>query len=335
MHTTFSLSAAIWAAFLSLATAQSYTSCDPMEKTCPADPGTTSTEISYDFTKSSDLAKWNTTAGTVTASEEGAKFTISQEGDAPTIETEYYIFFGEVSITMKGASGTGIVSSAILESDDLDEIDWEILGSYSSKLQTDYYGKGDSGSYDRWTWVEASSPLSTFHTYKWVWTKTELTWSIDGTVVRTLKYADAVHDGASRYPQTPMSVRIGIWAGGSSSSEGTVEWAGGVTDYSDGPFTMYVKSVSIVNYNPAESYKWKNKSGSMDSIEIVGGTSSTGTTDSSTGTAAAPASVAATGGLWRSHPSGSSRTTSRPMFSAAGIGHFSIFITILMMMICI
>lgn len=95
-----------------------------MEKTCPADPGTTSTEISYDFTKSSDLAKWNTTAGTVTASEEGAKFTISQEGDAPTIETEYYIFFGEVSITMKGASGTGIVSSAILESDDLDEIDW-------------------------------------------------------------------------------------------------------------------------------------------------------------------------------------------------------------------
>lgn len=139
MHSTFSLSAAIWAAFLSLATAQSHTSCDPMEKTCPADPGITRSEISYDFTKSSDLAKWNTTAGTVTASEEGAKFTISQEGDAPTIETEYYIFFGEVSITMKGAPGTGIVSSAILESDDLDEIDWVGISGTLNFLLLDAY----------------------------------------------------------------------------------------------------------------------------------------------------------------------------------------------------
>lgn len=132
-----------------------------------------------------------------------------------------------------------------------------------------------------------------------------------------------------------MSVRLGIWAGGSSSNEGTIEWAGGVTDYSDGPFTMYVKSVSIVNYNPAESYKWTDKSGSMDSIETIGGTSSTGTTDSSTGTAAIPASVAATGGLWRSYSSGSSQTTSRPMFTTTGIGHLSIFITVLIMMICL
>lgn len=60
----------------------------------------------------------------MTSSENGAKFTISEKGDAPTIETDYYIFFGEVTITMQGAPGTGIVSSAILESDDLDEIDW-------------------------------------------------------------------------------------------------------------------------------------------------------------------------------------------------------------------
>ncbi|KAJ6024659.1 concanavalin A-like lectin/glucanase [Penicillium herquei] len=344
MHSIVRLSAVWAAAFLSLTAAQSYTSCDPTEKTtCSEDEGSTSSDLSYDFTQSSDLAKWTTTDGTVTASESGAEFTISQEGDAPTIETDYYIFFGEVSITMQGAPGTGIVSSAILESDDLDEIDWEILGAYSSKLQTDYYGKGDSGSYDRWTWVDATDPLTTFHTYKWVWTETEMTWSIDGTVVRTVTYDEAVNDGESRYPQTPMRVRIGIWAGGSSSSSGTVEWAGGATDYSDGPFTMYVKSVSIVNYNPAEYYKYTDESGSMDSIEIIGGTgtsgdaSSTGyflsSTGSSSGSHTAPASVAAASGtLWRSHPSLGVPTTGTPTFAVGGVSFLS-FVAILMVMI--
>ncbi|KAJ5715279.1 concanavalin A-like lectin/glucanase [Penicillium malachiteum] len=369
MHSIVRLSAVWAAAFLSLTAAQSYTSCDPTEKTtCSEDEGTTSSDISYDFTQSADLEKWTTTAGTVTASESGAEFTISEEGDAPTIETDYYIFFGEVSITMQGAPGTGIVSSAILESDDLDEIDWvsqkfphhtrckvprrtvltlrfttqEILGAYSSKLQTDYYGKGDSGSYDRWTWVDATDPLSTFHTYKWVWTETEMTWAIDGSVVRTVTYDEAVHDGESRYPQTPMRVRLGIWAGGSSSSSGTVEWAGGETDYADGPFTMYVKSVSIVNYNPAEYYKYTDESGSMDSIEIIGGTgtsgdaSSTGyylsSTGSSSGSHTAPASVAAASGtLWRSHPSLGTQTAT-PTLAVGGVSFLSL-IAILMVMI--
>ncbi|KAJ5113282.1 concanavalin A-like lectin/glucanase [Penicillium angulare] len=340
MLSKFSLSAAVWAAIFSQVAAQSYTSCDPMEKTCAADQGTTSSELHYDFTESSDLSKWTTTAGTVTSTDDGAKFTISESGDAPTIETDFYIFFGEVTITMQGAPGTGIVSSAILESDDLDEIDWEILGSYTSKLQTDYYGKGDSGSYDRWTWVEATTPQSTFHTYKWVWTEKQLTWSIDGTVVRTLTYDEAVHNGASRYPQTPMSVRIGIWAGGDpGNNAGTISWAGGDTDYSDGPFSMYVKSVSIVNYNPAESYRWKDKSGSMDSIEVIGGTG-TGASATTTGyyltsTGTAPASVAAaSGALWRSHPSGASpRPASSLSFSMDGLGALSIFVTFFMAML--
>lgn len=51
-----------------------------------------------------------------------------------------------------------------------------------------------------------------------------------------------------------MNVRLGIWAGGDpSNAKGTIEWAGGETDYSKVPFTMYIKDVTIVNYNPAES----------------------------------------------------------------------------------
>jgi len=48
-----------------------------------------------------------------------------------------------VSFYMRAAPGTGIVSSAILQSDDLDEIDWEWIGGSSTKAQSNYFGKGN------------------------------------------------------------------------------------------------------------------------------------------------------------------------------------------------
>lgn len=150
----------------------------------------------------------------------------------------------------------------------------EGLGGSTDKLQTNYYGKGDnSEDYDRWTWQPVTSPQEVFHKYTWNWSKEKLSWAIDGTVVRTVDYADA-KDG-TRFPQTPMRVRIGIWAGGDPGRiKGTIDWAGGETDYSKAPFTMYVKSVEIVNYTPAESYVYSDKSGSSDSIKINGAVSS-------------------------------------------------------------
>lgn len=49
---------------------------------------------------------------------------ISQQGDAPTIESNFYIFFGYVEVKFRAANGTGIVSTSVMESNDLDEIDW-------------------------------------------------------------------------------------------------------------------------------------------------------------------------------------------------------------------
>lgn len=213
----------------------------------------------------------NIGTGKVTASREGAQFTIHQRGQAPTIETNFYIFFGEISVTMKAAHGQGIVSSIVLESDDLDEVDWEALGSDHHRIQTNYFGKGDTTTYDRFTWAAVEEPQNKFHTYTVKWTKKDITWHIDGRHVRTLSYAAA--QGGSRYPQTPMRVRLGIWAGGDpSNAPGTIQWAGGRTHYSQAPFTMHVKSVEIVNYHPANSYTYSDHSGSWRSIRVHGGT---------------------------------------------------------------
>lgn len=112
------------AAVAPLAAAQTYTGCNPLDKTCPSDAGTTQSQLSFDFTQPSGLDQWTTIAGNVPTGPNGAEFIINQQGDAPTIETDFYMFFGEISITMQAAQGQGIVSSLVFESDDLDEIDW-------------------------------------------------------------------------------------------------------------------------------------------------------------------------------------------------------------------
>jgi len=66
-----------------------------------------------------------------------------------------------------------------------------------------------------------------------------------------------------------MQLKLGSWAaGGEGVPEGTVAWAGGKTDFSKSPFDMYVREVSITNYNPADSYEFGDKSGSWQSIKI-------------------------------------------------------------------
>lgn len=175
----------------------------------------------------------------------------------------------------------------------------EALGGNGGQIETNYFGKGDTSSYDRATWPAVSDPQDTWHTYKVSWQKDALTWYVDGNAVRTLNYADA--QGGARYPQTPMRVRIGVWAGGDpSNGQGTIEWAGGETDYAGCPYTMYVKNVEITNSNPAASYTYGDKSGSYQSIQMSGAaalsqssssetttsTSSSGSTEASTATTA-------------------------------------------------
>jgi hypothetical protein len=106
------------------------------------------------------------------------------------------------------------------------------------------------------------------HTYALNWTAEAITWIIDDKPIRTLNYADA--NGGKTFPQTPCNVRLGNWPGGDSESKGTVEWAGGKVDYSTGPFTMTVDSIKVINYSPGKEYKWTDKTGSHESIEVIG-----------------------------------------------------------------
>jgi hypothetical protein len=77
-----------------------------------------------------------------------------------------------------------------------------------------------------------------------------------------------------------MEVKLGTWvAGRKDAPEGTVEWAGGYTDFSKAPFNAYYKSITITDYAGGDSpanggvkeYVWTDKTGSFESIRVVKG----------------------------------------------------------------
>lgn len=122
-------------ALAALASAQTFTDCNPMEKECPNDPAMPQ-NFETDFTAGKDAIKgWKQTAGSLTYNDEGAVFTVAKKGDAPTIGSEAYLHFGYVEVKMKAAPGQGIISSIVLQSDDLDEVDWEWIGGVDAKVQ--------------------------------------------------------------------------------------------------------------------------------------------------------------------------------------------------------
>lgn len=209
-------------------------------------------------------------SGSPSYDDEGVSFTVAQGGDAPQLSSLFYIMFGRVEITMKAAPGAGIVSSLVLESDTLDEIDIEWLGADADEIQSNYFGKGQTTTYNRGQFHEVVGTQSEWITYTIDWTQDEIVWMAGGTVVRSMRADEAEEN---QYPQTPMQVKFGAWSGGDANNNapGTVSWARGPTDYSQGPFSMVVRSIIVTDYSTGKEYSYSDNSGSWGSIEARDG----------------------------------------------------------------
>jgi beta-glucanase (GH16 family) len=271
---SFTAAAAVLAASR-LVSAQTHTDCNPQEKDCGSDVAL-GREVFVDFTQGEHELFYEFDGTTVEYNENGAVFTIEDENDAPTMGSTEYIFFGKVELTVQAAPGTGIVTSFVLQSDNLDEIDWEWLGYHPDEVQTNYFGKGDDSTFDRGGFHDVPGVQTEQHTYTIDWTKEYVRWSVNGNQIRELLYADA--KGGSRFPQTPMQIRLGTWvAGRSDAPQGTVEWAGGLADFSNGPAVAYYKSLKITDYSngveSATEYEWAPapNDGSYEDITVITG----------------------------------------------------------------
>ncbi|KIX95904.1 uncharacterized protein Z520_08159 [Fonsecaea multimorphosa CBS 102226] len=258
---------------LTTALAQTFTSCNPLVRTdCPPNTALGVANYSIDFTEYTMSDKvWNVTADAINYGDDGAEFTISQRGQSPTVQTNFYLFFGQVEVIMKAAKGQGIVSSMVLQSMDLDEVDWEFIGGNNSYVETNFFSKGNQTDYGNAIWYPVNDPQNEWHNYTLDWSHEKLDWIIDGTIIRTLTYDEA--DNGLKFPQTPCDLRLGIWAGGDPKEpEGTIQWAGGETNYDDVPFTMAVKSVRVSDASRGTQYVYGDTSGSWQSIKILNNT---------------------------------------------------------------
>lgn len=282
---------------------QTTSKCNPTEQSCPADPALGSS-VSVDFSSGSSTAF--TAQGNPTYGSGGVSLTVAKSGDSPQLASKWYIMFGHVEITLKAAPGAGIVSSSVLLSDDLDEIDWEWLGAEDGQVQSNYFGKGQTTTYDRAATHAVSDSQGSTHQYTIDWTEDRIEWQIDGNTVRTLN----ANDANGQYPQTPMQFKFGAWSGGDPSNPpGTIQWAHGPTDYSKAPFTMLVESISVTDYSTGTQYKYGDMSGSYSSIQAVGGKISGNSNGASDSDSAAPAVTTTSNGNFVTLASSPTATT--------------------------
>lgn len=256
------------AVFLSQATNK----CDPLtESNCTVtDLAFSNTPIEVDFSNDNNVNKYfelYAKSGSLDYSDSGLNFTLDKRFDNPSLQSKFYLFFGKIEVICIPAVGKGIVSTVYLQSDDLDEIDLEWIGTENTQVQTNWFSKGETSTYDRGAYnslADSDDLFSTTHNYTIDWTKDSIKWYIDDELVRTVG-----NSSSEGFPQSPMALFIGVWAGGDpSNSEGTIEWAGGETDYSDAPFSMLVKSMKIENYSDGEAYTYKGTSGDWEDISI-------------------------------------------------------------------
>ncbi|KAF4825576.1 putative extracellular glycosidase [Colletotrichum siamense] len=259
--------AAAATALLATTSAQTYSSCNPLQSTsCPADTAL-GMAIHVDFTQGA--VNSFASSGSPTYGSDGVTFTVAASGQAPQLMSLFYIMFGRVEITLKAATGAGIVSSLVLQSDTLDEIDLEWLGADPTEVQSNYFGKGDVTTYNRGQFHKTDNNQEKFIKYVIDWTSERIVFTVDGTVVRTLTEAEA---DTNQYPQSPMQVKFGAWSGGDpANAAGTIDWARGPTDFTKGPFHMVVKDISITDYSTGKEYKYTDTSGNWGSIQAVDG----------------------------------------------------------------
>lgn len=236
--------------------------CDPLKSTCEPDTAL-GKSIYLDFKSESSYFSPYACASDISYSDKGLQTVWKTYGDSPSLRSNFYIMYGKMEIKAKTSLGVGLISTMFFQSDDGDEIDFEWVSTFKNKVQTNYFGKGITGSYDRGTTVDLSfDTTADYHTYAIEWKENETIWSIDGKAVRTLQKSSVKNDGQHDYPQSPMRIFLGLWAGGDpSNGANTIQWAGGKTSTSGAPFYYNIEYIKVSDYSTGSEYSYADKTG--------------------------------------------------------------------------
>lgn len=115
--------------------------------------------------------------------------------------------YGRYEVSMKAIKNDGVVSSFFTytgpsENNPWDEIDFEILGYDTTKVQLNYFTNG-RGNHE-FMYSLGFDASEDFHTYAFEWHADRIEWYVDGVLIYT-----ATKD----IPQTPGKIMANVWCG--------------------------------------------------------------------------------------------------------------------------
>lgn len=210
--------------------------------------------------------------------------TMAQDTVGTLLASTHYVWYGKISAKLTTSQGQGVVTAFIMMSDVKDEIDFEFIGVDIEHAQSNYYSQGVTNYHNELN-LTVSNTVQNVHEYTIDWQPDTLTWSIDGTVLRTLKRSDTWNATSNRfdYPQTPSRIMLSLWPAGLSSNDiGTVNWAGGLINWNspymqNGYYYAMVQEVSVECYDPpsganktgSKSYVYNNEAGTNNTVAIT------------------------------------------------------------------
>jgi len=199
---------------------------------------------------------WTLDKGNVQISDGALAMILTESNGGTRLSSTRYVHYGTISATIKTGRWDGVVTAFITMSDAKDEIDYEWPGSKTTEVQSNYFwlGVANYTAASGQTSGNLTDTFSNYHTYTIDWQPDALTWSVDGSVIRTLTKDSTKNPatGTLEYPTTPARVQLSLWpAGINSSAQGTIDWSGGMINWNDpdylaaGHFYAFVQSVSI------------------------------------------------------------------------------------------
>ncbi|KAF1980879.1 glycoside hydrolase family 16 protein [Aulographum hederae CBS 113979] len=210
--------------------------------------------------------------------------TMAQDTVGTLIASTRYVWYGKISATLSTSQGAGVVTAFIMMSDVKDEIDFEFVGTDLEHAQSNFYSQGVT-NYNNGANLSTSNTLENTHTYTIDWQPDQITWAIDGNVMRTVKRDSTWNATANRFdfPQTPSRIMLSLWpAGLPSNGAGTIAWGGGLVDWNsplmqNGYYYARVHEVKVDCYDPPpganingrKSYIYTDAAGTNNTVQIT------------------------------------------------------------------
>ncbi|RMJ21435.1 Cell wall [Aspergillus sp. HF37] len=208
------------------------------------------------------------------------------ESSSTLIANNHYIWYGKVKGKMKSSRGQGVITSFILMSDVMDEIDFEFVGDDLHQVESNYYFQGVLDWNNGKPLEIKGNTFEEWHEYELDWNPERLHWIIDGDIKRTLKKSDTFNKTSNQYmyPQTPSRLQMSLWpGGGENQAKGTVDWAGGPIDWNSkdmqekGYYYAQVSEISVECYEPPQgatiegdkSYIFTDSDVTADTVKIT------------------------------------------------------------------